>query len=102
MCLEGRYSTGTQEGIPLKGTLQLLGADERVRVKAGRNGKEHSRCLQRYLESSEARRSCQILETVRVKMHQKRIRTKQVEGSYFDGRLSSHTEVSQLESLELS
>lgn len=65
MCLEGRDSTGTYKGIPSKGTLQSPRPNERVRIKAGRNGKEHSSCLQKCLEISDKDDvACQILEAV--------------------------------------
>ena len=65
MCLEGRHSTGTYKEIPWKGTLQSPRPNERVRIKAGRNGKEHSSCLQKCLEISDKEDvACKILETV--------------------------------------
>lgn len=64
MCLEGTYLTGTYKEIPWKGTLQSPRPSERVRIKVGRNGKEHSSCLQKCLEISEKDVACQILETV--------------------------------------
>lgn len=65
MCLEGTYWTGTYKEIPWKGTLQLPRPNERVRIKVGRNCKEHSSCLQKCLEISKKEDvACQILETV--------------------------------------
>lgn len=69
----------------------MLGSEERV--KAGAEGKEHSRYLQRYLESSEVRKILAKSGNYKNGEVLERIRTKQVEGRYSDGQLSPHTEL---------
>lgn len=61
---------------------KISGEKKRVRVKVHGKGKGYSRYLQRYLQSSKASQIWQILKPMRPETYQKRITTKQVEGSY--------------------
>lgn len=103
MCPEGTYLTGTYKEIPWKGTLQSPRPNERVRIKVGRNGKEHSGCLQKCLEISEERcclsnsRNCWEWRCLREESRQNRWEAAILMTDFF-----SHTDISHLESLEHS